>query len=82
MKRKTVQIFCISLYFNSDYRAIPQLDVYDPAVVDDDEYDEMEIGARREAERAMGKRDREEAAISGRMSRSLLYGMCMMPNSI
>ena len=35
----------------------------------------MEIGARREAERAMGKRDREEAAISGRMSRSLLYGM-------
>lgn len=62
---------------NSDYRAIPRLDVYDAAVVDNDEYDELDIGARREAERAMGKRDREEAAISGRMTRGLLYGMIL-----
>lgn len=62
------------LFLISDYRAIPRLDVYDPAAVDEEEYDEMDIGARREAERAMGKRDREEAATSGRLRRGLLYG--------
>lgn len=48
--------------------------MYDPTALDDEEYDEMGIGARREAERIMGKRDREEAAISGRLRRGLLYG--------
>lgn len=57
-----------------DYRAIPRLDVYDETAVDDEDYDEMDIGARREAEKVMGKRDREEAALTGRLRRDLLYG--------
>jgi hypothetical protein len=59
----------------SDYRAIPRLDVYDPTALDEEDYDELDIGARREAEKVMGKRDREEAATSGRLRRGLLYGM-------
>ena len=49
--------------------------MYDPTALDDDDYDEMDIGARREAEKVMGKRDREEAATTGRLRRGLLYGM-------
>ncbi|CAB3988376.1 DNA replication licensing factor MCM2, partial [Paramuricea clavata] len=56
-----------------DYRAIPRLDVYDPTALDEEDYDELDIGARREAEKVMGKRDREEAATSGRLRRGLLY---------
>ena len=64
-----------SLMSFSDYRAIPRLDVYDPAALDEEDYDDMDIAARREAEKVMGKRDREEAATSGRLRRGLLYGM-------
>lgn len=57
--------------------------MYDPTALDEEEYDEMDIGARREAERVMGKRDREEAATSGRLRRSLLYGMrCILSKRI
>ena len=58
-----------------DYRPIAALDVYDAAVLDDEEFDEMDPEARREAERLMRKRDREEAATRGRLHRGLLYGM-------
>ena len=64
------QFFALS----SDYRAIPRLDVYDPTALDDEEYDQMNIGARQEAEKVMGRRDREEALTSGRLRRGLLYG--------
>ena len=37
----------------------------------------MDPEARREAERLMRKRDREEAATRGRLHRGLLYGMGM-----
>lgn len=70
-------------FFLSDYRAIPRLDVYDPTALDNEEYDAMDIGARREAEKIMGKRDREEAATSGRLRRGLLYGMGhILPSAI
>ena len=48
--------------------------MYDPTALDDEEYDQMDIGARREAEKVMGRRDREEALTSGRLRRGLLYG--------
>ena len=60
---------------NRDYRPIPALDVYDPAAVDDEDFDEMTPEARQEAERLMRKRDREEAAARGRLHRGLLYGI-------
>ncbi|RMX61533.1 hypothetical protein pdam_00013734 [Pocillopora damicornis] len=56
-----------------DYRPIPALDVYDPAALDDEDFDEMTPEARQEAERLMRKRDREEAAARGRLHRGLLY---------
>ena len=48
--------------------------MYDDAVLDEDDYDEMDPEARREAERLMRKRDREDAAARGRLHRGLLYG--------
>ena len=60
-----------------DCRPIAALDVYDAAGLDDEEFDEMDPEARREAERLMRKRDREEAATRGRLHRGLLYGTCM-----
>ena len=48
--------------------------MYDTAVLDDEEFDEMAPEARQEAERLMRKRDREEAAAMGRLHRGLLYG--------
>lgn len=62
-----------------DYRPIPALDVYDPAALDDDDFDEMAPEARQEAERLMRKRDREEAAARGRLHRGLLYGTVEPP---
>ena len=59
----------------SDYRPIPALDVYDQNVLDEEEYDDMDPEARGSAERAMRKRDREEAAATGRLRPGLLYGM-------
>ena len=69
-------------YTFRDYRPIPALDVYDQAVLDDEEnYDEMDPEARREAERLMRKRDREDAAARGRLHRGLLYGINQIINS-
>ena len=65
---------------SSDYCAIPRLDVYDPTTLDDEEYDQMNIGARQEAEKVMGRRDREEALTSGRLRRGLLYGTIQFVN--
>lgn len=48
--------------------------MYDPAALDDEDFDEMAPEARQEAERLMRKRDREEAAARGRLHRGLLYG--------
>lgn len=42
---------------------MPGLDRYDPAQLDEDDYDEMEIGDRRAAEEAMRKRDREQGIL-------------------
>jgi hypothetical protein len=49
--------------------------VYDPTALDEDEYDELDIADRREAEKVMRKREREEAGLTGRLRRGLLYGM-------
>lgn len=66
----------IALFLFSDYRAIPALDTYDPAALDDEDYDELAPEQRVAAERAMRKRDRDEAATTGRLRRGILYGMC------
>ena len=58
-----------------DYRAIPELDTYDPQGLDtNDDYDEIAPEDRAEAERLMRKRDRDEAVATGRMRPGLLYG--------
>ena len=59
----------------SDYRAIPELDVYDARQLDDSQtYSELSVGARMEAERDLRNRDREELAATGRVRPALLYG--------
>uniref|UniRef100_T1J3P5 DNA replication licensing factor MCM2 n=1 Tax=Strigamia maritima TaxID=126957 RepID=T1J3P5_STRMM len=57
----------------ADYRAIPALDVYDPNVLDDSEYDVMSENDRLAAEDEMRTRDRTEGVTTGRMRRGLLY---------
>ena len=61
----------------SDYLPRPHLDRYDPDVVDDADYDELSADARAAAERAMRKRDRQEALTQGRMRPGLLYGLLL-----
>ncbi|XP_078485741.1 DNA replication licensing factor mcm2 [Ciona intestinalis] len=56
-----------------DYRAIPELDVYDANVMDDDDYDALSPSARAEVDRLLKKRDREEALGKGRIRPGLLY---------
>ena len=46
----------------------------DLTALDDEEYDQMDIGARQEAEKVTGRRDRQEALTSGRLRRGLRYG--------
>ncbi|XP_039627355.1 DNA replication licensing factor MCM2 [Polypterus senegalus] len=56
-----------------DYRAIPELDIYEAEGLDDDEdLSELSPGARAAAEAAMRRRD-QERGLSGRMRRGLLY---------
>lgn len=43
-----------------DYEVRPELDVYDPSMIDDGEHDGMSIADRRAAERAMDERDIQE----------------------
>ena len=58
-----------------DYRAIPQLDVYDQDNLDDEqEFSDLSLSERLAAEREMRKRDREEGVSTGRMRRGILYG--------
>lgn len=57
-----------------DYRPIPALDVYDPNVLDDEDYDLLSETDRAAAEATMRQRDREEGRVTGRMRRGLLYG--------
>lgn len=53
--------------FDSDYVANPELDRYSDADLDDEEYGEMDMRDRRDAEAAMARRDRGQA--SGRLGR-------------
>lgn len=57
-----------------DYRPIPALDRYDPAAMDDEQYEGMSIEDRLAAEAELKKRDREKGIAAGRMRRGLLYG--------
>ena len=56
-----------------DYRAMPHLDNFDPALLDEEEYENMTMDERAAAEALMRKRDREEGRGEGRMRRGLLY---------
>jgi len=50
-----------------DYEARPELDQYDPAMLDTDEHGAISMEQRRAAERAMGARDRQERRAKGRL---------------
>ena len=47
--------------------------MYEPENLDEEDYDSMSPGARAAAERALRKRDHQEALASGRMRPGLLY---------
>lgn len=54
---------------------MPALDRYDPENLDDnDDYEELSVDGRRDAEREMRRRDREEGLLH-RDDRDLLYGI-------
>lgn len=55
---------------------MPELDRYDPDVLDDEDYSEMSQGERAAAEAAMHKRDRAAGII--RDDRYLLYGIVFL----
>jgi len=57
----------------NDYRPMPQLDRFDPDMLDEDEFEAMSEGERRQAEASMRKRDRDEGRNEGRMRRGLIY---------
>lgn len=63
-----------SLLIHSDYRHIPELDVYDRDNLDDSEYSMLSEGDRMAAEAQMRKRDRDEGRPVGGMRRGFLYG--------
>lgn len=56
-----------------DYREMPELNRYDPDLLDDEDYDILSEGERAVAEAQMRKRDREEGRMAGRLRRGLLY---------
>lgn len=60
------------IVLHSDYRPMPALDRYDPAMLDDDDYSELSQGERVAAEIEMRKRDRAAGII--RDDKDLLYG--------
>ena len=47
---------------------------FDPQLLDEEEYEALSEGERRDAEASMRKRDRAEGRNEGRMRRGLLYG--------
>lgn len=51
---------------------MPALDRYDPAILDDDDYDDLSQTERRAAEDAMRRRD-IEAGITRRDDREIFY---------
>lgn len=59
-----------------DYRAIPELDVYEAEglALDDEDVEELTASQREAAERAMRQRDHDLDRGLGRMRRGLLYG--------
>jgi len=57
----------------ADYRANPELDRFDPALLDEEEYEALSEGERQAAEASMRKRDREAGRNEGRMRRGLIY---------
>jgi len=57
----------------ADYRANPELDRFDPALLDEEEYEALSEGERQAAEASMRKRDREGGRNEGRMRRGLIY---------
>jgi len=57
----------------NDYREMPNLDRFDPDMLDDDEYEALTEGERQAAEQLMRRRDREEGRGEGRLRRGLLY---------
>lgn len=58
------------------HRPIPELDVYEAEglAADDEEFAELSMTARGEAEREMRQRDREQALATGGLRRGLLAG--------
>lgn len=74
---KTVLInilYLFSLTLIRDYQAIPALDTYEDVGLDTSEYSDMSETQRREAEREIRDREREEGVRAGRMRRGLIYG--------
>ena len=57
-----------------EYRAIPELDVYDQDQLDEAEYDTMDPEARARAEKVIRRREKQEALASGRQRPGLFYG--------
>lgn len=57
-----------------DYRAYPELDIYEREGLDDEDidYDALSPGAREAAERAMRRRDRERMLTTGVLRRGFL----------
>ena len=70
---KHIKWLCLTISTCREYRAIPHLDTYEAADLDQDEYEALSPGARAEVERRLRKRDRQEALASGRMRPGLLY---------
>lgn len=57
----------------NDYRPMPHLDQFDENLLDEEEYENMDMEERAAVEAMMRKRDREEGRGEGRMRRGLLY---------
>jgi DNA replication licensing factor MCM2 len=60
--------------WRSDYRGNDQLDTYEETGVDDQDVDGMDVATRRAAEARMASRDRQEAALLGRLPSAFLAG--------
>nr|XP_033781782.1 DNA replication licensing factor MCM2 isoform X2 [Geotrypetes seraphini] len=58
---------------NRDYRAIPELDIYEAEGLDDEDVENLTASQREAAEHAMRQRDRQMGHELGRMRRGLLY---------
>nr|XP_033781781.1 DNA replication licensing factor MCM2 isoform X1 [Geotrypetes seraphini] len=56
-----------------DYRAIPELDIYEAEGLDDEDVENLTASQREAAEHAMRQRDRQMGHELGRMRRGLLY---------